>query len=290
LNQRQDQSSTLYPERIDRLTQLDFVWDTIADRWEKGYEALTQFRKREGHCSVPAKHLEQGYKLGQWVLVQRNGKRKLTPERLEKLDRLSFEWDERDRLWESKFNALINFKKREGHCLVPQKHIEDGLTLGSWVSLMRRNRDTLAPERFRKLDELGFVWDILAQQWLLGFEYLLKFKNREGHCWVIAIHMEEQFRLGGWVVSQRNKKCQLTTEQVYKLNSVGFIWDPLNKHWEEGLKQLNTFKNREGHCRVPIEHIENGFDLGSWINTQKQFKDRLNSEQISRLITIGILE
>lgn len=290
LNQRQDQSSTLYPERIDRLTQLGFVWDTLADRWEKGYEVLAQFRNREGHCSIPAKHLEQGYKLGQWVLVQRATKHKLDPERLEKLNRLGFIWNQLDEQWESKYRALAQFKKREGHCFVPQKHIEDGLSLGNWVSIMRRDREKLTPDRLKRLQDIGLVWDISAQHWQFGFESLLKFKSREGHCWVTALHMEESFKLGVWVCSQRRRKDRLNSDQIHKLNSVGFIWDPLNRLWEDGLQHLKSYKKREGHCRVPIQHKENEFDLGSWVNAQRQFRERLSSEQIAQLTSIGCLD
>jgi hypothetical protein len=39
--------------------------------WDKGFAALQQFQARTGHCQVPTGWLEDGYRLHQWVAVQR---------------------------------------------------------------------------------------------------------------------------------------------------------------------------------------------------------------------------
>jgi hypothetical protein len=50
------------------------------------------FKAREGHCRVSQKYLENSYKLGQWVAVQRREKQKLSTERINRLSDLGFIW------------------------------------------------------------------------------------------------------------------------------------------------------------------------------------------------------
>ena len=59
-------------------------------------------------------------------------------------------------------------------------------------------------------------------------------------------------------------KEKLTVERRVRLDEIGFIWEPHEQSWEEGFGYLTVFKQREGHCRVPQRHEENGFRLGGW--------------------------
>ena len=93
---------------------------------------------------------------------------------VEAVDRLGESWDE----W---YGRLVKFKERGGHCRVPALHKEDGTNLGNWVGTQRKTKDELTEDRRRRLDELGFVWDPLKDQWEEGFLSLKKFKEREGH-------------------------------------------------------------------------------------------------------------
>jgi len=62
--------------------------------------------------------------------------------------------------WEKCFSELQQFKERVGNCRAPQGHKEDDFRLGSWVTVQRSKKDTLSPERIKKLDALGFVWKV----------------------------------------------------------------------------------------------------------------------------------
>ena len=55
--------------------------------------ALEQFKQREGHCSVPAKHQEDVIKLGAWVSRQRAKKDTLSPDKVQRLSQIGFIWD-----------------------------------------------------------------------------------------------------------------------------------------------------------------------------------------------------
>jgi predicted helicase len=140
---------------------------------------------------------------------------------VEAVDRLGESWDE----W---YGQLVKFREREGHCSVPKRHTEGGTNLGTWVGSLRTRVETLSADRVLRLNELGFIWDALKDQWEEGFLSLKKFKEREGHCSVPQRHMEGGYRLGGWVSKQRTGAETLAEDRVLRLNELGFVWDPRN--------------------------------------------------------------
>jgi hypothetical protein len=140
-------------------------------RWEEGFSRLKHFSEREGHCRVPRSHkTEEGYRLGQWVNVQRTNKKGLDPSRLQRLEALSgWDWDPYLSRWEEGFSRLKHFSEREGHCRVPQSYkTEEGYRLGQWVSVQRRtNNKGLDPGRRQRLAALsGWDWDPNLSRWV----------------------------------------------------------------------------------------------------------------------------
>jgi hypothetical protein len=218
-------ADTISTSRRERLDELGFVWDAPHEAgWEEGFRYLKMYREREGHCRVPGSHEEDGYRLGRWVIKRRQRKRSLSKERQRRLDELGFVWDSRETDWAEGFRYLTIYKEREGHCRVPQKHIENGFRLGQWVGVQRGNADTLSAPRRQQLDELGFAWDPLQTDWAEGFRYLTIYKEREGHCRVPAKNKENGYRLGQWVSVQRVNKDTLSAERRQRLDELGFVW------------------------------------------------------------------
>lgn len=157
---------SLLPERRQRLDDIGFVWDLFAEAWEEGFSKLLQFKEAEGNCKVPRRFKLDGYNLGNWVNNQRNhkdkkysGRNSLSPERVQRLDDIGFAWDPFAETWDFWFGLLEQFKETEGHCRVPVRFKLDGFRLGNWVDRQRARQDSLSPERKRRLDAIGFVWD-----------------------------------------------------------------------------------------------------------------------------------
>jgi intein-encoded DNA endonuclease-like protein len=149
-------------------------------------------------------------------------------------------------------------------------------------------------ERKQRLDAIGFVWDGLEDAWEEGFSALSQFKAREGQCNVPSSYIEGAFNLGRWVRYQSTNKDMMPAERKQRLDEIGFVWDApvatkkLIRAWEEGFAALKTFKSREGHCRVRIKHVEGSFKLGTWVDTQRQNKDKMPAERKQRLDAIGV--
>ena len=86
--------------RRSDLNSLAFVWDMDRVRWERRFQQLKQYAATFGNCNVP-RHYAPNPKLGIWVTSQRTNYRKyqngdrsgqMTPERIERLVSIGFEW------------------------------------------------------------------------------------------------------------------------------------------------------------------------------------------------------
>ena len=286
---QRDNKSKLIKNRRDRLEALGFVWDAITQQWEENFNALKKFKDREGHCRVLKEHTEDGKQIGQWLGTLRGKRSKLSEDRRRRLDELGFVWDPFTELWEEGFDALIKFKEREGHCLVPFTYIDSGYSLGTWVSGQRKPRSKLSEDRRRRLGALGFVWDVVAQKWEEGFNALIKFKEREGHCRVTTDHLEDGFQLGRWISYQRTIESKISKERRLRLDELGFVWNSITELWEEGFNSLKKYKDREGNCRVPTNHIEDEYPLWKWIRNQRHKKVDFSNDQRMRLDELGFV-
>jgi hypothetical protein len=285
---RKDQ---LTPERTQRLDGLGFVWDAFTEKWEQGFSELTIFKNENNHCRVPKGYkTAAGFKLEGWVSKQRRSKDQLTPDRSQRLDELGFVRDPFSEQWEQGFRELTIFKNENNHCHVPQRYkTASGFALGIWVGRQRGNKDQLTLEQIQRLDDLGFVWDVLAEQWEQGLSELVIFKDERSHCRVPKLYETASgYKLGFWLVNQRVNKDRLTPERIQRLNDLGFVWAPLTEKWEKGFSELAIFKDENNHCLVPRVHkTASGFRLGRWVRSQRAIKDQLTPERIQRLDELG---
>jgi hypothetical protein len=59
--------------------------------------------------------------------------------------------------------------------------------------------------------------------------------------------------------------------------------------WEKGFVALTRFKAREGHCRVPRDHVECNCSLGPWVSVQRYKRKTMSAERKQRLNKIGFI-
>ena len=263
------------------------IVDSIGVSWDEWYGRLVAFKEREGHCRVPDGEIVDGFNLGSWVAVQRRNRGSLSAERIRRLDDIGFVWDPFNEKWEEGFSHLKAFKECKGHFRVPRGKVVDGVNLGNWVQVQRRNREGLSAERIQRLDEIGFIWDALTERWEEGFSHLTEFKNRKGDCLVPSRTVTDGFNLGTWVSLQRSNRASLSADRIQRLKDIEFIWDSHTERWEEGFSHLKAFKERETHCRVAKGTVINGFNLSSWVYNQRTKRESISAERIQRLDAIG---
>lgn len=163
--------SSITPERIALLEDLDFAWNAQEAAWGRHMTDLKKFREQTGHCHVPLNHPDFP-KLGLWVKEQRRhytllkqGKPShMTQDRADELDKLGFVWDTHEQVWTLRFRELAKFKESHGHCIVPTNYCRKKLS--TWVHHQRRQYKKakeglpchITEERIKALESLGFVW------------------------------------------------------------------------------------------------------------------------------------
>jgi len=113
-------------------------------KWDALYGKLMKYKEEHGNTLVPNRHPQ----LGSWVSTQRryykemnSGKEtSLTQARIDKLEQIEFVWatkDPRHVPWEVRYEQLLDYKARNGDCIVPigYKH---NVQLANWVSTQRQ--------------------------------------------------------------------------------------------------------------------------------------------------------
>mmetsp|Transcript_8341 Transcript_8341/g.13050 ORF Transcript_8341/g.13050 Transcript_8341/m.13050 type:complete len:354 (+) Transcript_8341:60-1121(+) len=145
-----------------------------AEKWQERYQELLDFREEHGHCLVPHTY-PLNPELGRWVKRQRyhysllmKGKQtSMTVARVKLLEEIGFVWDSHEVVWQDKFNDLLEFKQKHGHCEVPSGYPENP-KLSTWVKCQRRQyklfsdgqHSNMTAERALALEKHGFKWEL----------------------------------------------------------------------------------------------------------------------------------
>jgi superfamily II DNA or RNA helicase len=269
-------------ERLVEAVRLRAV-DVAADPFERNLELLRRFVEREGHARVPVAHLEAGVRLGAWVNKVRSRDEVRSPQRRAQLVELGFIWDARAEQLARQIDLLRRFKQANGHTVVPRSYVESDIKLGQWVGALRSKRDELPADLVATLDALEFEWDPFGATFDKNVRLLAAFSEREGHVLVPASHVEDGVGLGAWTAHLRSKASSLSSERVGALNALGFVWDPLESKFARNMALLEDFVQREGHARVPADHLESGIKLGRWVTKIRSRRSRLSAERLAKL-------
>lgn len=190
--------------------------------------------------------------------------------------------------FDERFERLVAFKTRYGHCEVPKRF--EGL--GVWCIAQRYalRKPGYPEDRRRRLEALGFRLDsreILNadESFESNFEKLLVFKIQHGHCEVPGNYSP----LGKWADNQRRKsKSHLYPDDRRKrLTDIGFRFAVSNNSelFESKYLELAAYKTANGHCDVPTSFGPLGVWCSSQRNKAKGFSYSLERRQ--RLKALG---
>lgn len=143
--------------------------------------------------------------------------------------------------WQEKYEQLVKFQQKYGHCNVRQRHgrgQDDTSSLALWVKRQRyhhkRKRNgkhhNLTDEREHALRSLGFVFDIRGTKWDQMYNELKRFVREHGHT-NVPVYYKKNRRLGIWAKRQRRQyklytemdhRTSMTPERVELLRELGF--------------------------------------------------------------------
>lgn len=344
---RTGRHSSITFSRIKVLEDIGFQWIEKNDHenkrsgnddvWLKMYEELKNFKSSEGHCNVPHS-FAQTSSLRVWVKAQRRMYRmyrqtridkrsSITFSRIKRLNDIGFQWIEKnddpgkehngnDDPWLQKYEELKKFKFCKGHCNV-SKHFGRSKSLRQWVNRQRHEckkiregkPSSMTLSRIDALNDLGFQWNMLEDNWLYKYEELKQFKSREGH-FNVPLKGKKNISLSIWVCKQRQqykymvegKPSSITQLRIKSLENIGFQWSEkkacrntqnLHNKWVMRYGQLRRFKCRNGHFNIP--KYTQFTPLRNWVGTQRlQYKNmregkhtRLTEQRIQALDAIG---
>jgi len=242
--------------------------EKTTDSWDYWFGLLELFVEKEGHARPTQKHItEEGHHLGYWVSAQRavqknkatSSKKPLTSKQIEKLEALKgWTWDPHDSNWEEGFAYLLEYIKEEHHALVPAEFKnKNGFRLGQWIFMQRTNKNdmkTNRPDRFERLESLPeWEWSVEEYQWEIGFSYLLRYVEENGDALVVARSFFDGYKLGSWLDKQRQRKNQLSSKQIKRLESLnGWVWSVNDFKWNRAFAHLEKYIEKNGHALVNI--------------------------------------
>ena len=266
--------------------------ESTTQAWEFWYGVFEDYVTVKGDSNVPQRQIWRKMPLGYWVSRQRTIKNILSPERLEKLNKLNFIWDVDEYNWQKGLKEFIEFKQKFGTAKMPNKHKNsDDFHVGNWQRVNRRNKDKLSEEKIQALDREGFIWDPKVTDLQKKMSEIRQFKKEHGDLLLLTPKLNKQ--LSKWAQHVRGGAIKLGEKEKDELNKLGFIWGDLNVTlWERGYKELLLFKEKEHHVNVPQTYISStGFNLGYWVSEQRNSKDdtRYGKERTARLNAIGFI-
>ncbi|MGK7397902.1 MAG: helicase associated domain-containing protein [Candidatus Cyclobacteriaceae bacterium M3_2C_046] len=296
----------LSQERFQKLDYMGVVWEfkDLRDwKWHEMYLQLEAYYQEHGHSKVPQKW-DENPKLSNWVLVQRRryAEGKMKQDRLRKLKKLDFVWDFRELYedqWEEKFNQLLKYKQKHGHCRVPLSHPDQ--KLAGWVDRQRtlKSKNKLLPEREDKLKTAGFIWDcnvLQEKKWEERFSQLKQYKQTYGDCFV-PVNWKKNRSLGIWVSGQRTleKKGKLDPEKKKKLDNLGFVWNnktmefqqkKYDEIWERNFKKLKAYQKKYGRIQVSVK-IDRPLERWTCAQRKSYYDKKLSPDKINKLDRIN---
>jgi len=273
----------LSEDRLKRLVDIGFDWDPRASNWDEMFNELLAYKAQYGDVNVPD---EWPTPLGAWVGKQRNTKRTniLSPERLQKLNGIGFVWDSSESIWQERYRELCAYKEQHGDINLPHDRTSE---LWRWVSTQRifKKRGKLLDDRFRLLEEIGFIWDVAETQWAAKVRELLAYKAEHGN---VNVRTQPATSLGAWVNGQRMqyRKGKLSVEEIQQMNAIGFVWEPFDTFWENKFAELLEYKSIHGNMNVPRGDLT---ELAAWMDRQRDAKKKgkIPPDRLHRLEEFG---
>ena len=286
-------------DRIERLEKIGFIWERLEEQFEKGFQETLLYKNKTGNPNAPWLYrTADGYRLGTWQShqMQSYNKGKLSPDKIERLEKIGFIWERLEEKFEKGFQETLNYKESTGSPNAPHKYkTVKGFKLGIWQNTQRKmyNKRKISPDRIERLKKIGFVWDILEEWFERGFQETLLYKERTGNPNAsLTYETDHGYKLGSWQSVQRQlyKKRILSPDRIRRFEEIGFTWELLEEKFEKGFQETLKYKENTGNPNAPQSYkTDEGYRLGTWQGTQKgrYKKGNLSPERIKRLEEIG---
>ena len=254
-----DASFDIEIENQDLFEMLRYVSDRLTMTWEDYYELAKAYYEHHGNLLIPREFkTSDGYttdengavNLGHWISDQRNYYDNISFDRKQKLQQIGFVLNVFNARWETMYKLAKTYYQHYGNSEIGYRfktingYDEDinGVSLGQWLGVQRRNFDTLDDEKKQKLSNIEIRLENKKSfiSWEEMFELAKKYYFEHNDLRVPQKYVtEEGIRLGSWIANQRNLTSP-NSEKGQLLLSIGMIW--------------KTKKNKEEIDNACIQH------------------------------------
>jgi predicted helicase len=195
--------------------------------------------------------------------------------------------------WDEWYGKLIAYIETHGNAGIFMNWASNP-GLGIWCNSQRMAFKTgrLSLDRVKRLEDIGFVWYPVADQWEQMFASLVEYKQTHGDC-NVPIGFSENPKLATWCSNQRGayKSGKQLPDRIKRLVDIGFVWNPLADAWEKMFAELVEYMQTHGDCNVSARWAENP-QLGNWVRVQRERytarnRNKLQPDRIKRLSDLG---
>ncbi|MCD8075379.1 MAG: Helicase associated domain protein [Lachnospiraceae bacterium] len=145
-------------DQVKRLDAIGMNWENqFENKWEKGFQAATDYMKEYGNLMVPTKYVtKNGLHLGTWITRQRDQYKKgrLSEERTRRLDKLCENW--RADSWSVRYALIKEWYMEKGSLNIPKEASVKGVRIGAWIIRQKKQMKAgnLTEEQTQLLSEL----------------------------------------------------------------------------------------------------------------------------------------
>lgn len=305
------------------------VVDPERAQWARGYRAAEKFHQEHGGLSVPLGYRdpESGYPLGGWVSEMRRayGAGALSEKRTRWLNELGMVWSVPDAAWKDKLAVLQSYARNHyGSLAAPKTAVwgedEQEIAVGMLIANLRRpgglgKNAERAATRAVQLAEIDPDWDCpWSLDWQRGYVKLRA--CLEGGATLDELQagvMVDGEDIGRWLQRQEERWSELTEALRERLAQLGVRPVPKPHKAAQGcgkagggargaafdraVAALRQFKAREGHVKVPRQHVEEYTDadgarhrirLGVWKSNVRSRRSSMSEEQQAVLDELGV--
>jgi hypothetical protein len=254
--------------------------------WDGYVEELKKFRQDRGHLMVPKDYPNEVYGFMQkqrklYRKAMKGEKTSLTPDKIKQLTDLGFVWNLMENKWDVRYSQLKRHYEKEGTSNVILRH-KASPQLVKWASHQRymhyrlqMNRSTtLTEERIKKLNDIGFSWDLHQSEWMATFEELRSMLRNDDFASFKVSEARRELRT--WVTYQRQqlnafkagKPSALTPDKVEKLKIIQF--GKGRSSWKSKFDEWIEYKSKQGNSSGFCKEKQYPKEISSWIIAQKR--------------------
>lgn len=205
--------------------------------------------------------------------------------------------------WDLYIKALKQYKERVGDCDVPKKHVEVvdgvGVKLGYWCINIRsvkkeQSNYSLANERLKQLDEIGFIWDVPKYRFENNVKAVAEYYKKYGEYPSYPPKDSDMKQLLHFISNEKmNIHNRDFTYPEWKKEILDKYLPDFScetrsdKSFNEFVYYAKLYKERYGHLNIQCRDIIDGYNVGRKRGTLSCCK-ALSENQKKELEDLGI--